>query len=165
MTPLWSESPSSDDTTPSKAVSPESFRCCHRTPGPCGGSDGPRGLDDRALARLRLPCISACLDRNLQTRFHNVMKRQIIRISVLQSSKIVTVLYTLMGFIYTLIGIPMIILGNGNLRIIGIIYLLGPIFAAVFGFIFFVIFAGIYNLLATALGGFEIEVRDVDQSA
>ncbi|HXC37079.1 MAG TPA: hypothetical protein VNV43_14470, partial [Candidatus Acidoferrales bacterium] len=61
------------------------------------------------------------------------MKRQIIRISVLQSSKIVTVLYTLMGFIYTLIGIPMIILGNGNLRIIGIIYLLGPIFAAVFG--------------------------------
>jgi hypothetical protein len=93
------------------------------------------------------------------------MKRQIIRISVLQSSKIVTVLYTLMGFIYTLIGIPMIILGNGNLRIIGIIYLLGPIFAAVFGFIFFVIFAGIYNLLATALGGFEIEVRDVDQSA
>ncbi|HEV2331475.1 MAG TPA: hypothetical protein VGY56_22050 [Verrucomicrobiae bacterium] len=93
------------------------------------------------------------------------MKKQIVRISILQSSKIVTVLYTLMGFIYTLIGIPMILFGNGNLRIIGVIYLLGPIFAGVLGFIFFVIFTGLYNLLASGLGGFEVEVRDVDQSA
>jgi hypothetical protein len=35
------------------------------------------------------------------------MKKQITRISILQSSKIATVLYFLVGFIYTLIGIPM----------------------------------------------------------
>jgi hypothetical protein len=90
------------------------------------------------------------------------MKKQLIRISILQSSKIMTALYVLMGFIYTLVGIPMIIFGSHQLRIIGIIYLLGPILAGIFGFIFFVIFAAIYNLLANWLGGFEIEIKNVD---
>ena len=90
------------------------------------------------------------------------MKKQLIRISILQSSKIMTALYVLMGFIYTLIGIPMIIFGSNQLRIIGIIYLLGPIIAGVFGFIFFVIFAAIYNVLATWLGGFEVEIKNID---
>jgi len=90
------------------------------------------------------------------------MKKQLIRISILQSSKIMTALYALMGFLYTLIGIPMIIFGTNQLRIIGVIYLLGPIFAGIFGFVFFVIFAAIYNLLAGWLGGFEIEVKNVE---
>ena len=90
------------------------------------------------------------------------MKKQLIRISILQSSKIMTALYALMGFLYTLIGIPMIIFGTNQLRIIGMIYLMGPIFAGVFGFVFFVIFAAIYNLLAGWLGGFEIEVKNVE---
>ena len=90
------------------------------------------------------------------------MKKQLIRISVLQSSKIMTALYVLMGFIYTLVGIPMIIFGSNQLRIIGIIYLLGPIFAGIFGFIFFVLFAAIYNLLAGWLGGFEVEIKNID---
>ena len=90
------------------------------------------------------------------------MKKQLIRISILQSSKIMTALYVLMGFIYTLIAIPMIIFGNNQIRIIGVIYLLGPIWAGIFGFIFFVIFAAIYNLLASWLGGFEIEVKNMD---
>ena len=90
------------------------------------------------------------------------MKKQLIRISILQSSKIMTALYVLMGFIYTLIGIPMIIFGNDQIRIIGIFYLLGPVIAGVFGWIFFVIFAAIYNLLAKWLGGFEVEIKNVE---
>jgi hypothetical protein len=89
------------------------------------------------------------------------MKKQIIQISLLQSSKIMTALYVLMGFIYTLITIPMIIFGTGPMKIIGVIYLFGPIFAGIFGFIFFVIFAAIYNLLAGWLGGVEVEAKDV----
>ncbi|HEV2320620.1 MAG TPA: hypothetical protein VGV18_12765 [Verrucomicrobiae bacterium] len=92
------------------------------------------------------------------------MKKQIIHISILQSSKIVTVLYILMGFLYTLVGIPMIIFGHGPLRLVGVFYLLGPIFAGVIGFVFFVISAAIYNLLASALGGFEVEVKDVERT-
>jgi hypothetical protein len=90
------------------------------------------------------------------------MKKQLMRISVLQSSKIVTALYVLMGFIYTLIGIPMLIFGNKQLKIMGIIYTLMPVLMAVIGFIFFVIFAALYNLLAKLLGGIEVEVKDIE---
>ena len=90
------------------------------------------------------------------------MKKQLIRISILQSSKIMTALYVLMGFIYTLVVIPMIIFGSKQLKIIGIIYVLMPLILGVFGFIFFVIFAAIYNLLAKWLGGFEIEIKNID---
>ena len=93
------------------------------------------------------------------------MKKQMIRISILQSSKIMTAMYVLMGFIYTLIGVPMIIVGNKEIKIMGLIYLFMPVWMGIFGFIFFVIFAAIYNFLAKRLGGFEVEVRDVDHAA
>ena len=95
----------------------------------------------------------------------NIMKKQIIRISVLQSSKIATALYVLMGFIYTLVGIPMVIFGGPKFRVIGIVYLFAPVLAGILGFVFFVIFAWIYNFLAKRLGGVEFEVKDVNQTA
>ena len=91
------------------------------------------------------------------------MKKQIVSISILQSSKIFTFLYFLMGFIYTLIGIPMIIFGAKPFKIMGLVYLFGPVFMAILGFVFFVIFAAIYNVLAKWLGGVEVEVKDVGQ--
>jgi hypothetical protein len=90
------------------------------------------------------------------------MKRQVTRISVLQSSKILTAMYVLMGAIYTLIGIPMIIFGDAKMRFIGIFYALGPIWMGLIGFVFFVIFAAIYNGLAKWLGGVEVEIKSVD---
>lgn len=90
------------------------------------------------------------------------MKKQITRISILQSSKIATALYFLIGFIYSLIGIPMMLFGNKQIQIMGIIYLFMPIVMAIFGFVFFVIFAAIYNLLSKWLGGVEIEVANVE---
>jgi ABC-type polysaccharide/polyol phosphate export permease len=92
------------------------------------------------------------------------MKKQIARISILQSSKIVTALYTLMGFLYTLIGIPMIIFGGKQLQIMGIVYCAMPIIIAIFGFIFFSIFAALYNLLAGWLGGIEVEVKTIEEA-
>jgi hypothetical protein len=89
------------------------------------------------------------------------VKKQLIRISVLQSSKITTALYFLMGFIYTLVGIPMLIFGGQQIRIMAIVYILMPIVMAAIGFIFFVIFAAIYNILAKFLGGFEVEVKNI----
>ena len=90
------------------------------------------------------------------------MKKQLIRISVLQSSKIMTALYALMGFIYTLIGIPMVIFGGKPFQIIGTIYIFGPILFGIFGFVFFVIFAAVYNGLAKWLGGVEVEIKNID---
>ena len=91
------------------------------------------------------------------------MKKQVIAISVLQSSKITTALYVLMGFVYTLIGIPMIVFSSSTqVRIIGALYVFMPIIMGVIGFIFFVIFAAIYNLLAKRLGGIEVEIKNID---
>ncbi len=91
------------------------------------------------------------------------MKKQVTRISILQSSKIMTALYVLMGFIYTLIAIPMIIFGNAQLRIVGMVYFFMPIVMGIIGFIGFVIFAALYNLLARWLGGVEVEVKNTDE--
>ena len=88
------------------------------------------------------------------------MKKQLVRISVLQSSKIVTALYVIFGFIYTLIGILMLILGGQNLRTMGIFYILMPIIMAILGFIFFVVFAALYNFLAKYLGGVEVQIKN-----
>ncbi|QDT43683.1 hypothetical protein Pan241w_37850 [Gimesia alba] len=90
------------------------------------------------------------------------MKQQIVCISILQSSKILVAIYVLFGFIYTLIGIPMVLFGEGGMKIVGIFYLFGPVFMGLFGFLFFAFFAWIYNLLASALGGFEFEVKTIE---
>lgn len=89
------------------------------------------------------------------------MKKQLIRISILQSSKIITALYALMGLVHFLIGVPLIILGDAQLRFMGIIYVLMPVILAVVGFIFFVIFAWLYNFLARRFGGFEVEIKNI----
>ena len=86
------------------------------------------------------------------------MKKQVSRISVLQSAKVLTVLYAIFGLIYTLISIPMMIFGHAGLKMVGIFYFFGPIWMGVIGFIGFVIFAGLYNWLADRLGGVEFEV-------
>jgi hypothetical protein len=93
------------------------------------------------------------------------MKKQMVRISILQSSKIMTAMYVLMGFIYTLIGVPILVFGNPALKIMGVIYIFMPVIMGIFGFIFFVIFAAIYNFQAKLFGGFQVEVKDVDPAA
>jgi hypothetical protein len=90
------------------------------------------------------------------------MKKQITRISILQSSKILVALYVLFGFVYTLIGIPLIIFGGKEMMIMGVIYAAMPILMGIFGFIFFAIFAAVYNLLAKWLGGVEVVVSDIE---
>jgi hypothetical protein len=70
-------------------------------------------------------------------------------------------MYVAIGFLYTLFGVPMILFGGEKLRIIGIVYACMPILMAIFGFIFFCIFAALYNLLAQWLGGVEFEVTEV----
>jgi len=89
------------------------------------------------------------------------MKKQVMRISILQSSKIVTALYVIFGLLYSLIGILMLILGGQNLRTMGIFYIFMPIVMAILGFIFFIIFAALYNFLVKYLGGIEVQIKNI----
>jgi len=89
------------------------------------------------------------------------MKKQVVRISILQSSKIVTALYVIFGLLYSLIGILMLILAGQNLRTMGIFYIFMPIVMAILGFIFFIIFAALYNFLVKYLGGIEVQIKNI----
>lgn len=71
-------------------------------------------------------------------------------------------LYAVMGLLYSLIGLVMLALGAPELRVIGFIYLIAPVWLAILGFIFFALFAALYNGLAKALGGVEFEVENID---
>jgi len=93
------------------------------------------------------------------------MKRQIRRISILQSSKVATILYALFGLIYVPIGCGMFVFAPDDMKFLGFIYFFMPILTAVLGFIFFVIFAWLYNVIAGWVGGFEFEVESVDPPA
>lgn len=91
------------------------------------------------------------------------MKKQITRISILQSSKIIVALYVLFGLVYSLIGVPMFIFGHKELRIMAVIYIAMPILMGIGGFIFFTIAAAVYNLLAKMVGGIEVEVATIEE--
>ena len=90
------------------------------------------------------------------------MKKQIVRISVLQSSKIIAALYGIMGLLYSIAGLIVLTMTGPEMRTVGIVYLFGPIWMAVLGFVGFTIFAAIYNALAQAIGGVEIEVGNIE---
>jgi hypothetical protein len=83
-------------------------------------------------------------------------------IVTMENPRIMPALLVLMGFLCTLIDIPMIIFGGKQLRTIGIICLFGPVLAGVSGLILFVICAGIYNLLTRWRGGFAVEIKNMD---
>ncbi len=56
----------------------------------------------------------------------------------------------------------MIIFGGEGMMIMGIIYAAMPIVMGILGFIFFAIFAAVYNLLAKWLRGVEVVVSDIE---
>ena len=94
------------------------------------------------------------------------MNNQIVRISPLQAAKVATILYFIMGALFT---IPMVLMtmiasvpegaeqsspfGWGFLLLMPFIY-------AVMGFIFIPICCWIYNLVAGWVGGIEITLQE-----
>ena len=94
-----------------------------------------------------------------QGTFANPMKTQITRISVLQSGKIVTALYALIGCLYAVAGVWMLFFGASPSASVALFYCLMPIVLGVVGFLLFALFAFVYNALAKRLGGIEFEFR------
>ncbi len=91
------------------------------------------------------------------------MRQQITRISIFQTSKIMAALYLLMGGFYALAGIFMLIFGEGEAKLTGIIFLFIPVVMAIFGFVGVAFSCWVYNLLAKLLGGVEFEFEDVGE--
>jgi hypothetical protein len=88
------------------------------------------------------------------------MKKQITRISVIQTSKVVALMYALISLLYTVMGLFMVIFGSGAIRAAGILYVLMPIIMVTFGFLFMMLFCWIYNVVAGWVGGVEFTVEE-----
>jgi hypothetical protein len=90
------------------------------------------------------------------------MKKQITRISVVQSAKVAAALYFVITipFMVIMALIMAVIPGRGMGMGIGMMIML-PILYAIFGFLFSLLGGWIYNMVASVVGGFEFSVTEV----
>lgn len=87
--------------------------------------------------------------------------QQIESFGVLQTSKVVSAVYFILGLLVVVItAIFAIAARKGPVRYSGglVMLLLAPIFYGLAGFIFTAIFCWLYNAVAKRLGGIEIEL-------
>ncbi len=124
-----------------------------------GGKELPDGITLEAGTPALSPDLAG---DNARRKSPHTMKKQITRISIIQSSKIFVALYAIFGCLYTLVGIPLLIFGNKETMPMAIAFIIMPIVMGVMAFIFFAIGAAIYNGLSGIFGGFEVEVKDVE---
>jgi hypothetical protein len=97
------------------------------------------------------------------------MKKQLVSIAPLKAGIILGILYGLLALIivpffllFVLIGAKTNSSGSPGAAIFGVGFaIMLPVFYAIIGFIFGIIAAAIYNLIAKWTGGFEFEVRDI----
>ncbi len=91
------------------------------------------------------------------------MKKQIRHVSVIQTAKVFAFLYLLLGVFFVAIMAVFASFSHGPRPPIFMGFMLAmPIFYMIFGFIFTVIGAWIYNLIAGWTGGIEFTLTDVD---
>jgi hypothetical protein len=82
------------------------------------------------------------------------MKTHIVRVSVLQSAKVMAVLYFAMSIpLVLLISIPALLAKQAGAGLFMLV--LVPVVYMVVGFLFSLLGAWIYNLIAASIGGFE----------
>ncbi|MCC2956014.1 hypothetical protein LK542_10350 [Massilia sp. IC2-477] len=87
------------------------------------------------------------------------MKKQITHVSVLQSAKVMAVLYLV-------ISLPMVVLMSIPAMIAGQAFpfwmlIVMPVMYTAIGFVFTLLGAWIYNLVAARMGGFEFTTAEV----
>lgn len=88
------------------------------------------------------------------------MKKQIVQVSILQSAKVMAALYFVISIPFALLMmIPAMLAPTPGLSM-GMVILM-PIFYTLFGFLFSLLGAWIYNLVAARIGGFEFQTVEV----
>ena len=88
------------------------------------------------------------------------MKKQIVKVSILQSAKVMAALYFVISIPFALLMmIPAIFVPSAGYSVGMAIAM--PIFYTIFGFLFSLLGAWIYNLVAARIGGFEFQTAEV----
>ena len=94
------------------------------------------------------------------------MKKQILTISPLQTAKVVAALWFVISLPFLLfMGVAMLSMPDGTRGAFGGMMIFMPVFYAISGFLFTLIGAWVYNMLAKRIGGIEYTTTDVADSA
>ncbi len=89
------------------------------------------------------------------------MKKQIVNVSIMQSAKVMAALYLALSLpLVLLMAIPAM-MSNESFPLMMLVVM--PIGYTIFGFIFTVIGAWLYNLIAARIGGFEFTTAEIEE--
>jgi len=88
------------------------------------------------------------------------MKKQIVNVSLLQNAKVMAALYFVLSIPFALIMMLPVMTQGGNGMSIFMLVLL-PLLYTLLGFVFTLIGAWVYNLIAARVGGFEFTTTEV----
>ena len=93
------------------------------------------------------------------------MKKQILHISPLQTAKVLAALWFVITLpLVLLMAIPMMAIPGPKPPFFSGLMLAMPFFYAIFGFIFTLFGAWVYNVLAKRIGGVEFTVQDKSEA-
>ena len=88
------------------------------------------------------------------------MKKQIVSVSVLHNAKLMAVIYFVISIpLVLLMTIPMLMQEGASASLF--VMILMPVLYLVFGFVFTLLAAWVYNVVAARVGGFEFTTVEV----
>lgn len=88
------------------------------------------------------------------------MKKQIVHVAILQNAKVMGALYLVISLPVALIMFfPMMAQEGGGVSLLMLV--LTPVLYTLIGFVFTLIGAWVYNLIAARIGGFEFTTSEV----
>ena len=88
-------------------------------------------------------------------------KKRIAHISIHQTSKVLTILYIVLGLLFIPIGVIIILSGQ---TVMGVIYVLMPFIYGIIGYPLAALMCWVYNMVAKSAGGIEFTVENEDDA-
>lgn len=90
------------------------------------------------------------------------MKKQVVSVSILQNAKVMAALYLVLSIPFTLLMIIPALMGQGAGVSVAMLVLM-PLLYTLIGFVFTLVGAWVYNVIAARIGGFEFTTVEVSQ--
>jgi len=90
------------------------------------------------------------------------MKKQVVKVSILQNAKVMAALYFVISIPFTLLMAIPALMGQAQGAGLSLAMLiLMPLLYTLMGFVFTLIGAWVYNIVAARIGGFEFTTAEV----
>ena len=87
------------------------------------------------------------------------MKKQVVSVSILQNAKVMAALYLVISIPLTLfMTIPALLTQGAGVSLMAAVLM--PLLYTLFGFVFTLVGAWVYNLIAARIGGFEFTTAE-----